>query len=176
LPARYAQLAYGDGVGLDVGYEFDIAKLANNLIGYKTAPQAPRIYSEDRTWSAGGTWLMVECGPTFVGPGVLTFSGKTRKLYVGVRIKVSAGTGSCRVTLMNGPPWGASIRDVTRPAPIVSTTFTTTSATYENKTAVGLDIAHLPLTAGIGWLLVEINANTSYAGIHAQYLGPMEDP
>jgi hypothetical protein len=119
---------------------------------------------------------MVGVEMVFVGPGVLTWSGKTRKLYVGPRMKVSSGTGSVRVSLCRGLPLGTSLYDNTIPAPYVQTTFTTTSTSYVNKTAVALDIAHLPLTLGWGYLVVEINANTSYAGMHTQYVGPLVTP
>lgn len=173
LPSRYAQAAYGDAVPLDTGYESDVAKLANNLISYKTAVQTPRIYSEERVFAAGGTWQLVDCMPFFFGPGILN-AERTRKLYVGPRMLVSSGTGSVRVTVTSSPPSGATRYDVTFPTPVVQTTFTTTSATYEVKSAVGLDLRHLSQVHGFGFVSVEINANTSFSGFSHWYVGPLE--
>jgi hypothetical protein len=184
LPARYAQLAYGDGVGLDVGYEFDIAKLANNLGGYKTACQAPQVYSTGRAVVEPAAWTIVECRYIYVGAGQLG-GGSTCKLYVAPRLKVDTATGYVRVSLSSGPPSGSApsgsaLTSVSVPLPVVSQTFSTTSTSYEVATTAALDMRHLPLAIGVGFLIVEVMTSTAgvgtvtYDGLSVCYVGALE--
>ena len=141
-----------------------------------TAPQAPRIYSEDRAHDTG-TWSMVECGPCFVGVGT-GLNGNTgqttRKLYLAPQIKVAAGTGYLRVTLSRGIPYGTSTADATFPAPYTQLTFSTIKTTFETVATQSMDISHLALSLGWGWLTVELKVDTSYCGMAVNFVGPLE--
>ena len=175
IPSRYATNAYGDGVPLDVGYEQDAVRLANNLIHYKTAPQQPTIYSETRDFTGAGTWQLVEVMPFFVGMGEFT-AGRTRLLSVAPRIRSTSGaTAEIRVTASRLFPSGTSRDDITRVSPYTSATFTTTSTTASVSTAQTLDISHVRLSdtllGGVMWLLVEIKTATEFHGFARLKLG-----
>lgn len=177
VPARYATDAYGDGKSLDVGYERDAARLVNNLINYKTAPQQPTAYSETYGYSGAGTWQLVECTPIFLGMGGLV-AGLTRLMSVAPRLRsTTGGTASVRVTLSRRRPSGASRDDVVRVGPYVSATFSTTSTTASISTANTLDISHCKLTdtllGGVNWLYVEVNSIAEYHGMARCKLGAL---
>ncbi len=184
LPARPPTMAYGDGAPLDTGHAYDTAAGVNNLISYKTAAQAPEVV-EAMAYGGSGTWLLVYCAPVFLGVGIGN-TARTRKLYVSPTIRKTAGASSqVRVTLSKSPPTSAdplspSRDDVTRHAPYVETTFTTTSTTFENQTPVALATAHLHmapgLLGGVGWISVEVKADGEFRGFGACRVGPLEAP
>lgn len=183
LPARHANVSFGDGTALDTGNEYDIATMCNNLVGYKTAVQTPYVCSEEKTFglSAGGrgTYHAVEVAPFNVGAGLLSSLSKTRKLYVAPRFKVSTGTGHVRITLLSiGPADGTNttngLDDLTRFNPYREVTFSTTSTTFVVATTQSLDIRHLPLSLGLAYLLIEVDENTTYAGLSVCYVGALE--
>lgn len=178
-PALYATNQIGDGVALDVGGEFDIARLANHLIHYKTAPQCPRVYSELRSArTPAGTWELIETFPVFVGMGTIQV-WQTRKLYVAPCFRsTTGGTASVRITLSRYLPSGATRSDVTFPGTVEQTTFTSTSTTFAIPAAVGLPIKHLKLTdgvlGGVGFISIEVSAVCESAGLARQFEGPLE--
>lgn len=184
LPARPPDIAFGDGKALDTGHAYDTAIGINNLISYKTAMQAPESVVE-RIFGGGGTWQLVYCAPVFLGIGQSTVA-RTRKLYVSPTImKAGAASGDIRVTLATSPPTSAdpanpSRDDVTRHQPYSEHTFTTTSANYENQTAVALDTEHLQLApgllGGVGWLYVELATAARFRGFGLIHAGPVVVP
>lgn len=168
VPARHSTLAYGDGVALDVGYERDIARLANNLIDYKTAPQTSQVAREEWVYGGAGTWEVVSCSPVLVGVGLLG-ANETIKLYVAPFWKSTDGTSTqVRYTLSRLWPSDADRDDVTFPEPYVQATFTTTSLTYAMGTPTALDTRHINRApgslGGVGWLTVEIKTKASVRG------------
>lgn len=181
LPARWADVASGDGVALDVAYARDAGRLANNLVSYKTGPQTPAVCSEARSGSPTGTWKLVTIEPVAVGIGEL-FASQTRKLSVAPQFRSkTGGSVSVRVSLCRLWPQGDSLHDATLVDPYVSATFTTTSTTYVTATAQDLDIAHLNLSpsslGGLGWLAVEVNSgNAEVLGLARRCLGPVVAP
>lgn len=180
LPARHSTLAYGDGVPLDVGYERDAARLANNLLHYKGGRQAPQTYGVSRTYSGTGAYRMTDCQPVFVGMMALG-QFQTRKLYVAPQFKSTDGaSATVRLTLLRHPPSGDSLDDVTRSSAYQEATFTTTSTTYVVPDAQGLDVRHLRLAdgayCGIGYLIVEVTAKAEHIGLARRYVGPVDAP
>lgn len=178
LPARHSTLAYGDGRPLDVGYERDAVRLANNLINYKTAFQSPTVNTELRNFTGAGTYQLVECTPIFVGMGGLT-AGYYRLLSLAPRMRSTDGnTASVRVTFSPRRPSGTTRDDVTRLWPYVSLTFTTTTtANFVVTTASTLNIARGNLAdqllGGVNYLYVEINNKAEYTGLARARLGPL---
>lgn len=181
LPARWADVASGDGTPLDVAYARDAGRLANNLVSYKTGPQAPAVYSEARSTSPAGSWKLISIEPVAVGIGVLS-GNQTRKLSVAPMMRSkTGGSVSVRVSLCRLWPQGDSLDDATLVDPYVQATFTTTSTTYVTPTAQDLDIAHLHLApgplGGLGWLALEVNSgNAEVIGMGRQCLGPVVTP
>lgn len=176
VPSRHATVAYGDGKPLDVGYERDAARLANNLLHYKYARQAPTAWSEVRDFTGSGTWQLVEVRPIFLGQASML--SRTRHLSVAPRLRSTSGaTAEVRITLARQRPVGSTRDDVTRVAPYESQTFTTTSTTFSVPTAATLTIQHCNirpgLLGGVGWLYVEIKTATEYTGLGRCVLGPL---
>lgn len=177
-PARHSTLAYGDGKPLDVGYERDAVRLANNLINYKTALQSPTINTEVRNFTGSGTYQLVEIWPVFVGMGGFT-AGLTRLLSLAPRIRSTDGnTASVRVTYSSRRPTGSTRDDVTRNWPYVTLTFTTTTtANFVISTAQTLDIARGNLAdqtmGGVNFIYVEINNKAEYTGLARMKLGAL---
>lgn len=183
---RPADLAAADGAALDTGHARGEARGVNALISYLTAAQQPEVVETiSYVGGAGGTWQLAYAAPVFVGVG-LTSVDWTRKLYVSPTIlKAGAASADVRVTLAQRMPRSAdptvfSRNDIVRLGPYVEHTFTTTSATFENQTAVGLAIDHLQLgegpLGGWGWLMVELGNHASFRGFGSLYVGPMVQP
>ncbi|MBK7823426.1 MAG: hypothetical protein IPJ61_20785 [Tessaracoccus sp.] len=178
---RYSTHQVGDGVTFDAGAARDTARLVNNLVNYKTAPQNPTIYSDTRSDTPTGTWVLVEAFPQFVGIGPV-FASVTIRLYVAPMYRSkTVGSVSVRVTLSRLMPQGATRHDVVHLDPYIQTTFTTTSTTFAIPTAVGLDCRHVTLGlggfAGLGFVCVEVNSgDAEYLGLPTCYVGPQESP
>ena len=179
LPARYSDEQIGDGVAFDVGAARDCARLANNIVGYKSAPQHPTIYSETRSApSVTGTYALCEVLPVFIGIGQLTAS-QSLSLCVAPQFRSKTGASvTMRVSLCRVMPTGSSLQDVTLVDPYVSVTFTTTSTAFIIPTAQAMSVAHLSLApsgvGGVGWLCIEVShADTEYTGMVVQHVGPL---
>lgn len=178
LPARYSTQQVGDGAPFDVGAARDCARLANNLVVYKSAPQHPAIYAETRSASLSGTRVLLEIVPVFLGIGQLSAS-QTLNLYVAPQIRSKSGAAvSLRVSLCRVMPAGSSLQDVTLVDPYVSATFSTSSTTFSVPTAQALACGHCSLApgplGGVAWLVVESEASdTEYVGMPVLYVGPL---
>jgi len=178
LPARYSTQQVGDGAPFDVGAARDCARLANNLVVYKSAPQHPAIYAETRSASLSGTRVLLEIVPVFLGVGQLSAS-QTLNLYVAPQIRSKSGAAvSLRVSLCRVMPAGSSLQDVTLVDPYVSATFSTSSTTFSVPTAQALACGHCSLApgplGGVAWLVVESEASdTEYVGMPVLYVGPL---
>lgn len=185
-PALYAAASFGDGVPLDVGYERDAARLANNLLSYKTAGQGPCIYEDLRTYGGASTWELQELAPIFLGLGQFS-ANLTQKLWVAPYMRSTDGTqAEVRVTLSRNMPTGDTRDDVDFGTEFVQVTFTRSLTTFAIVTEQALDIRHCKLTegllGGIGFLSVEIKvkggggSNCEYGGLAARRLGPLVTP
>lgn len=166
LPERYAEVSYGDGAPLDVGYETGIVRMLQNLGHYKTAPQGPTLDLTARKHTAvtASTWKLAMVTPMFQGPRNSRL-GSVRNLNVAPRFRSTDGTSvSMRVTLTDSPPLGDSLTDVTLSANRRSVTFTTTSTTMAAATAQAL--AWIPTdSTGEVFLIAEVdNAKCEFHG------------
>ena len=178
LPARYSTNQVGDGVSFDTGAARDCARLANNIVGYKSAPQHPAIYAEARSATPTGTWVLAEIVPVFVGIGQLSAS-QTLSLYVAPQLRSKSGASvSIRISLCRVMPAGSTLQDVTLLDPYVSATFSTSSTTFTVPTAQALSCGHLSLApgplGGVGYLVIECgSSNAEYDGLPVLYVGPL---
>ena len=173
LPARHADLAYGDGAALDTGYERDIARGLNNALSYLAQPLTPFIYSEARTHSGVGTYELVAVFPVDIG----MMHDVTQLLAVAPMFKSTDGnTANVRITLGKVWPQGSTRGDVTHVDPYRQVNFSTTSTSYAVATVQTLPTAHLNRTGdalgGRGWIAVEINNKASLLGLAHCQLGP----
>lgn len=178
VPSRHATLAYGDGKPLDVGYERDAVRLANNLVNYKTAFQSPTAWTEVRNFTGGGTMQLVEIFPVYMGIGGLT-AGLTRLISLAPRMRSTDGnTASVRVTYSPRRPTGTTRDDVTRVWPYVSVTFTTTTtANFVIPSVSTIDFARGNMAdtnlGGVNWIYVESNNKAEYSGLGRFRLGAL---
>jgi hypothetical protein len=166
LPERYAEISYGDGAPLDVGYETGVVRTLQNLAHFKTAPQSPSLemVARKHTTVTASTWKLAMVMPIFQGPRGSRL-GSVRNLNVAPRFRSTDGTSvSMRVTLADGPPLGSSLEDVTRPQNRRSVTFTTTSTTMAAATAQA--IAWITVDSfGEAFLIAEVdNAKCEFEG------------
>lgn len=183
LPSRPPTMAYGDGIPLDVAYDFQAAELANNLISYKTGPMCPEVYSDIRTHSGATDYLLTDV--VIVGVGEGRFPAPiTRKLYVAPHFRSTDGnTATIRISLCKLWPQGDDLNGALIVEPNLSATFTTTSTTFVTATAQGIDTRHLNqvgFLGGVGFLCVELKkgatSNVEYDGLSICRLGPLESP
>jgi hypothetical protein len=179
-PARHATLAYGDGKPLDVGFDTGACRLANNLLNYKTSPQAPTQYASaelrDYPIAATGSYKLVEIQPIYAG--IQWLGAQTRDFSVAPRIRSSDGTSiTCRIRLCKLRPTGSTLYDVNFIDPYASVSFTTSSTTFAVPTAQTLNINHLKLSdasnGGWGWITVEITVKGEYSGLSRWKLGAL---
>lgn len=180
LPARYATLAVGDGKPYDTGYDRDIARGLNNLIDYKTTPQAPTIHEDADTFGGAGTYELVRTTPIWIGQGTMA-NYHTIKLAVAPMFASTDGsTATVRITLSKFPPEGEDRDDVLFPEPYVQASFTATAVTYAIATAQDLDTRHINrsegLLGGFGFLSIEITNKTTVIGVGHCLVGPRVTP
>jgi hypothetical protein len=178
LPALYATTSYGDGAPLHTGAAVDSARLANNLVSYKTASQMPSLHEVSSAAAGAGVYRLIGLRPIFVGAGQLS-GNQTIRLYLSPMFRSKAGASvTVRVTLARRMPQGASRDNVTRVSPYVDASWSTTSTTLTTGTVATLDTRHCDRapTAGTAWLLVEATGDAEYAGLTRCHLGPVESP
>jgi hypothetical protein len=175
LPERYSSTSYGDGRPLDVGFETGLVRMAINLTNYKTAPQMPCLDASARNHASVTSFKLHAVIPYFVGHAYFP-AGYTRKLYVAPLFRSSSGASvQVRVTLCRDPPKGASLEDVdiVGVGTVVSTTFTTTSTTFTQPTAVGFPVDNI--LDGTCFVIVEVNSSAAQVyGLGVLRLGPLE--
>ena len=139
--ALYSTYGYGDGAPLDTGYEKDLARLANNMVNYRTArvaaPYLHRTVINDASFSGGGTTkAIIAVYPANFQPGALMLGD--RLIYARPWFRSNDGTSvTLTVSLCATPPTGTSFEngDVDAPqyslgAVYESKTWTTTSTTW----------------------------------------------
>lgn len=169
-PAEFVpDLSYGDGRPWDVGHDAAIAKTANALIDYKTAHQAPALWTSVRASVFAGTdptWVTLFFGPMFVGSDIPS-STVTRSLTVApfFRSNTAGNTAKVRVTIMERPPT-MSINPGFLPGECFKNSvinsrysrtavWTTTSTTWQTGTDKTLSLSVKDLNYGFIWVLVE---------------------
>lgn len=184
-PAQlYSTLAFADGYALDTGYEQDIARLANNLVRYRTAVNFPQLY---RTVIAAGTTgfikRVIERRQIYVGPGELGTGERLLHLRPMFRRATAGADVTLWATLCRHPPIGSQfdIDDADAPeyvlvGPISETlSWTTGSATWAHGTSEELSVRIAHPLDGTFWLIVEAEPNIEYRGMSRAQLGPFTE-
>jgi hypothetical protein len=179
--ALYSSFAYGDGAPLDVGYERDICRLANNLPNYRTAPMPASMTSKVDTYvTLGVVRRIMRMRRIVVGIGDL--GAGDRVLWVAPFFR--SGTGgsvTVRITLCKSRPYGTSftITDADAPQyrfgnPYESNDWTTSSTTWTTGAAYPFSLKTIGVN-GKGWLVVEATANAELRGEPICRFGPYEE-
>lgn len=165
--------AWSDGAGRDVGHEQALARLANNILDYKTAISAPVLYdSIAAKKSVGGTWELVAIEPIWLTEEALSFGSiMRRELWVAPWMRAfAAGTARVRVTLARAIPTASTRVDVDRGTVISDAVFSTSSTDWGQPDPQPLDMR--VKAGGHAWLLVECDDNAMTRGLSHCQEGP----
>jgi len=183
LGERYAEISYGDGKPLDVGYEHGLIRTAQQLIHYKAAPQCPWLVDTSYIPGAFDVFYLWGVLPYYVQPAIYP-AGKTRKLTVAPLVKNTAGSGSptLRISLSRFPPFSRTTavdgrKDVTILAPLSQVTFTINPghANLYIPTAQQLDVRCADADGEL-YIIIEIGSTlVDCRGLAECHLGPLED-
>lgn len=163
--ALYAEEAWGDGVGLDVGYEHDLIRIVNALVNTRTAPCLPtlgRNVLANSTGAAGLSKTIVAILPIAMGANDLGSQGD-RYLFVAPWYRSSSGaSATVTISLCAHAPVGTS-RGFTSDAdeyflvgPYATQTWTTTSTTWAQGTIKEFSFRNLDGN-GNGYLVIEVD-------------------
>jgi hypothetical protein len=158
----YAELAYGKGAPLDVGYEWDATTLANNLVRYRSTVSTPHLYRNVLTCTTASARQILAVEPLVLHPGELLGS-MSRSLVVRPWLRRNGGSGSVRmwVSLCARPPVGLGlINDGTATlygltSPYSQQEWSTSSTTWGAGAAALLDAGVVDPATGIGYLVIE---------------------
>lgn len=167
-PERYATMADGDGVALDVAYEHGAARLVNNLVDHRTAGSSPCMDNIVRAGSGTGKRLLVILRRIHFNPQILT-GGMEREIAVrGWFRSKTGGSTTMYVTLSRTrpteTPGEATRENVTFPGGAVFASWTTTS-TASWTTAVIADLSTSPIDSdGNVWMSVEVSGDGECRG------------
>lgn len=175
LPARHAADYHADGEPFHPGLVRDCARMANNLVSYKSTPRAS-IFMQNTYIEGGlsGSYTLVWCFPFPIGFGRVP-TGYIRYIYVSPMYYSTGGANSnCRITLSEFPPGGAQYEDCTFKGATQQTVFSTTSTSLQTPTAVGLKPIPARTLPGVTWVTVEISQFTGFKGLNECRLGPLE--
>lgn len=168
--------SFGDGVGLDVGTQVALNRLANNLMDYKTAKSTPLVFDaplEFYSEPSSSSWLLAYVMPYFLTADGLSAS-INRSLFIRPVMKSLDGTPAVlRVTLGRLLPSGATCTDVERLSLYDSVEFTTSSLTYVQLALDSIPIGKIKDANGRAFLLIEIKEEVSCSALEL-YEGPRE--
>lgn len=157
----------GDGKPLDTGIARGNIRLANALHDYKTARQAPMLWSGGtEIWTAGtGTYQALAILPIFLG--LETYgSNVTRTLTVAPWLRSSDGTTtSLRVSLMQTAPIDSTWNDMSRGSIYAEQVWTVSSTTWATAAEKTFDIGSIKSSDGVCWLLVEGKNKAEFRGL-----------
>jgi len=176
----YSSYSYGNGAPLEVGYERDVAELANNLVNYRTAPVAPSLQATSIVASSSTYQRQIlHIMPFFVGKG--TYSARKRLISIAPFARnTQASTKHIYVTFSRFPPTGSSLiwttaalPEYTIPSPSQVLTFTLgASAGWAALTAQTLD-CRIANDKGFGYLIMEGEKGIETRGYARLDLGPL---
>ena len=170
---------HGDGVAMDAGTDRALATTINNFIDYKSAHQAPCLWSEyTETTNTYPYFTPIYMGPVYIGNDSLTAT-VTRDLTVSVWMRSSAGAAAyIRVTLSRIPPADAPAVAVGVDSAVAftdhfsSAEWNTTSTTWAASTDATLSIAVKDLFFGYAWLTIEKKGEGQSRGLAKCIEGP----
>jgi hypothetical protein len=173
-------LCYGDGKPYDVGHDRALINTLNAFIDYKSATQAPSLWSEypDDTSNTGDWWLLW-MGPVFFGTEQLTAT-VTRELTLAPWFRSNAGgtTGYIRATLSRTLPILAPAASSSFTTDIRFTdaysqaTWSTSSSTWGVGADATLSLGVKDLFFGFAWLCIEKKATGQLRGFSKFHEGP----
>jgi hypothetical protein len=180
LPEKHSG-EHSDGDPITPSSIHAIAKMANNLISYKTAAQSPNLRGSAWQCNANELWKPVEYKPFYVGLGSMEAQSRLLSIAPIIWRSVGAGVAKCRVTVCRHLPHNEAEQTLNDPIytePYKQVTFTTTAAAAEIPTAETVDINGLySINEGIVWICVDLygDATTlpSYWGLAELWLGPL---
>ncbi len=199
LPERHAAWFVEDGAPRNPAVDGALARMANNLVEFKTAPMAPILFEEDavRFQGTAEEWVLAAVIPLFVGRGRLG-AGRAdvyRPINVAPIFKAASSyTGKVRVTSAPGLPArnpGSDYAgpdnyytwcDVEHVGETSSVTFSTTSTSFTKPSS--LQLPARPNPDGVTFLTVEIADNvgngdsllTTWRGLADLSVGEFTDP
>jgi len=176
LPALIPTERGGDGKPV-TPYELQyLTRMANNLVGYKTATHVPFTLSTAAYTTTTAYRLELVLLFWFGGHQV---ASRSRKISIAPQMKIATAgnTATVRVTTSRYPPGGVSTTNATFAGTTRSVIFTTTSDTYVIPTAQ--DLLPIPSTIpGFTWISIEMKTSSnSHActckGLPTLYLKPV---
>lgn len=167
-------MTYGDGAPYDVGTDWALMRLVNNLNDYKTANSAPLLYTTElgaEAWGSG-TYRLEACEPIHLSRELL-LNDIWRRLVVAPFMKSSDGlNASVRVSLCRTPPVNdTDLYDVNRGTVYSEATFTTASTTYAQMASDSL-VCNIKDADGNAWLYIEVTSNARTYGLGICQEGP----
>ncbi len=156
-----------DGMGRDVGTDYALAKVADNLIDYKTAFCAPMLWSNSiaENGYSDNDLRLVDCRPIFLGLETLT-NTIIREIAVAPLMQSADGTPvTCRVSLCRVRPNDTTLVNVVRGAVFSEATFTTTSMTWTIPSTQYLDARVKQPLLGVAYIVVELGYGCRFRGL-----------
>jgi hypothetical protein len=166
-------LAYGDGVGRDVGHEVALARLGNRLLDRRLAHSSPFLTADVM---AAATATGAEMELVLVRPVWLTLERMNparRFLHVAPWFRSKNGSSaSVRVSACRVLPSSGSFINVDRGAALSSFTWTTSSTTWATGAEKWLQLASIKPSDGFVAVLVECNVNAETRGLAICQEGP----
>jgi hypothetical protein len=163
--------SFGDGVGVDVGTDVAINRLATNLIDYKTAHIGPTLAT--LTTVLGDVthdYILSAIIPINLSPDGLSQTVK-RYLYVSPFGLSSTSDGIIRITLSRNMPSEDTPHNVDRGSLYGEAVFTAIGGTFTTPTAKAISIGSIKDNSGTAYLLIELKAGAGSSTISCYGLG-----
>jgi len=173
LPEKHANSWFGDGNPLTVVAHSNLAKMVNNLVGYKCATKGTEMIPTGTaiTGPTAATYKVYQVFPVYLGVGPHSSEGG-RLIRISPFMKASGASGvSMRVTISKIPPHVDP--DVAAPAttdtafelPFSQAEFTTSSTSYAEITAQTVPAIY-NTGDGIAYITIELKGSGSHATIY----------
>lgn len=171
LPEIHAAEYIGDGAPLSTCIPYMLARAANNLQNYKTAPQLAGLREPINFNTVDGVFETVTL---FLAPtGARNLPGnKERLLTISAQIKADTGSITLRVTTSRSAPGGDINNDTTIPGPTSSVEWTTSDTRIQKTTEKTLRL--IPSRAGCSWIIVEATGSGKFYDFPKFKIGPLE--
>lgn len=172
LPDYCDPILYGDGRPVHPGLLESQARMANNLLRYRTAPNMPMPRIQDAAAPTAGTRTILEVVPFYVGP-MRPLGGRELALRLAPQFRVTAsGSATLHVTSAGHPPHGDSYDDVTDAVrgAVQHVSWTTTSTTNVIPAAKDLRIVRSPDNPSLTYLIVEGEGDITPSGLVESWL------
>jgi hypothetical protein len=174
LPQKHSNSWFGDGAPLSVVCHKNLAKMVNNLIGYKTAPKGAFFHSTGTALTglvSSASWKTFKTYPVYIGVGADSANG-ARTVTISPVMKASgASSCKCRVTISKIPPTvdptaatPALNLDTEFQLPFAQAEFTTSSTSYATIAAQTLPCI-INTATGLAWVTIELKGSGSHSTV-----------